>query len=112
MYFLFSSAFSQVNWVDSKPLIIPIIVADTTTKSTRSVILIKSKFDSFNYRSYKKAFIAIDSLEESLMLLILTSLDLGYVVWAQQTVFGQDSFENTSNQTGNRLDAIIELLEQ
>ena len=27
-------------------------------------------------------------------------------------MFGQDSFENTSGETGNRLDTIIELLEQ
>jgi hypothetical protein len=39
-------------------------------------------------------------------------LDLGYAVWAQQAVFGQNSFENASNQTENRLDTIIELLEQ
>ena len=48
----------------------------------------------------------------SLLLLLFTLLDLGCAVWAQQAVFSQDSFENTSNQTGRRLDAIIELLEQ
>jgi cellulose synthase/poly-beta-1,6-N-acetylglucosamine synthase-like glycosyltransferase len=46
------------------------------------------------------------------MFLILTPLTLGYALWAQQLAFGQDSFENTSIQTGNRLDTIIELLEQ
>ena len=33
-------------------------------------------------------------------------------VCAQQAVFGQVSFENTSGETGNRLDTIIKLLEQ
>ena len=51
-------------------------------------------------------------LKISFLLLLLTPLDLGCVVWAQQAVIGQDSYENTSNQTGNRLDTIIELLEQ
>jgi hypothetical protein len=37
---------------------------------------------------------------------------VGFAIWAQQAVFGQNSFENTSNQTENRLDTIIELLEQ
>jgi hypothetical protein len=48
----------------------------------------------------------------SLLLLLFTLLDLGSAVWAQQAVFSQDSLENTSNQTVNRLDTIIELLEQ
>ena len=73
---------------------------------------VKSKFDSFNYHSYKKPLLLLIHLKISLLLLLLTSLDLGYAVWAQQAVFGQDSYENTSNQTGNRLDAIIQLLEQ
>lgn len=45
-------------------------------------------------------------------MLLPTPFDLGCVVCAQQAVFGQDSFENTSEETGNRLDTIIELLEQ
>jgi hypothetical protein len=43
---------------------------------------------------------------------VLLLLDLGFALLTQQAVFGQDSFENTSNQTENRLDSIIELLEQ
>jgi len=45
-------------------------------------------------------------------LLLLTPFDLGSAVYAQQAVFGQDSFENTSGETADRLDTIIELLEQ
>jgi hypothetical protein len=45
-------------------------------------------------------------------LLLLTPFNLGYAVYAQQAVFGQDSFENTSKETADRLDTIIELLEQ
>jgi hypothetical protein len=37
---------------------------------------------------------------------------LGSAVYAQQAVFGQDSFANTSGETADRLDTIIELLEQ
>jgi hypothetical protein len=37
---------------------------------------------------------------------------LGFAVCAQEAVFDQDSFENTSNQTEIRLDTVIELLEQ
>ena len=73
---------------------------------------VKSKFDSFNYHSYKKPLLLLIHLKISFLLLLLTPLDLGCVVWAQQAVIGQDSFENTSNQTGNRLDTIIGLLEQ
>jgi hypothetical protein len=51
-------------------------------------------------------------LKITLLLLLLTLYDLGCAVCAQQAVFGQDSFENTSGETGNRLDTIIELLEQ
>jgi hypothetical protein len=47
-----------------------------------------------------------------LLLLLLAPFDLSCAVCAQQAVFGQDSFENTSGETGNRLDTIIELLEQ
>ena len=47
-----------------------------------------------------------------MLLLLLTSLDFGCSVCAQQAVFGQDSFENTSGETANRLDTIIKLLEQ
>ena len=48
----------------------------------------------------------------TLLLLFLTTFDLGSAVYAQQAVFGQDSFENTSGETADRLDTIIELLEQ
>ena len=47
-----------------------------------------------------------------MLLLLLTPFDLGSAVYAQQAVFGQDSFENTSRETADRLDTIIELLEQ
>jgi hypothetical protein len=43
--------------------------------------------------------------------LLLTPLDLGSAVWAQQSVVSQDSFES-NNQTENRLDTIIKLLER
>ena len=43
---------------------------------------------------------------------MLTPFDLGCSVCAQQAVFGQDSFENKSGKTADRLDTIIELLEQ
>ena len=46
------------------------------------------------------------------MLFALTSLDLGHTVWSQKLAFGQDSLENITTQTDNRLDTIIELLEQ
>jgi hypothetical protein len=51
-------------------------------------------------------------LKITLLLLLLTPFDLGCAVCAQQAVFGQDSFENTSGETADRLDTIIELLEQ
>jgi len=51
-------------------------------------------------------------LKITLLLLLLTPFDLGSAVYAQQVVFGQDSFENTSGETADRLDTIIELLEQ
>ena len=46
------------------------------------------------------------------LLLLLTPFNLGSAVYAQQAVFGQDSFENTSGETADRLDIIIDLLEQ
>jgi len=51
-------------------------------------------------------------LKITLLLLFLTPFDLGSAVYAQQAVFGQNSFENTSGETADRLDTIIELLEQ
>ncbi|MGA9844726.1 MAG: hypothetical protein WBQ25_20690 [Nitrososphaeraceae archaeon] len=51
-------------------------------------------------------------LKITLLLLLLTPFDLSFAVCAQQAVFGQVSFENTSGETGNRLDTIIKLLEQ
>jgi hypothetical protein len=51
-------------------------------------------------------------LEITLLLLLLAPFDLGSAVYAQQAVFGQDSFENTSGETADRLATIIELLEQ
>lgn len=45
-------------------------------------------------------------------MLLLTPFDLGSTIYAHQAVFGQDSFENTSKETADRLDTIIELLEQ
>lgn len=51
-------------------------------------------------------------LKITLLLLLLTPFDLGSAVYAQQAVFGQDSFGNTSRETADRLDTIIELLEQ
>jgi hypothetical protein len=51
-------------------------------------------------------------LKITLLLLLLTPFDLGSAVYAQQAKFGQDSFENTSGETADRLDTIIELLEQ
>jgi hypothetical protein len=48
-----------------------------------------------------------------LLLLLIVLLNHDQTVWAQQLSFGQDSFENTTNsQTQNRLDTIIELLQQ
>jgi hypothetical protein len=48
----------------------------------------------------------------SLLLLVLAPLDLDYTVWAQQEALSQDSIENTTTQIANRLNTIIELLEQ
>jgi hypothetical protein len=45
-------------------------------------------------------------------LLLLIHLDLEYAVWSQQLVYGQDSTENANNETENRLDKIIRLLER
>ena len=58
----------------------------------------------------KKPLLLLIHLTITLVSLLLTSL--GCAVWAQQAVVSQDSFENTGNQTGNRLDTIIELLER
>jgi cellulose synthase/poly-beta-1,6-N-acetylglucosamine synthase-like glycosyltransferase len=46
------------------------------------------------------------------LLLLLLTPELDHAVWAQQLDLSQDSFENISSQTENRLDTIIELLEQ
>jgi hypothetical protein len=46
-----------------------------------------------------------------LPLLLLNHLDLDRAVWSQQQAYGQDSFENMNNESENRLDKIIELLE-
>jgi hypothetical protein len=49
----------------------------------------------------------------SLLLLVLVLLDLGNTVLvAQKLTFGQDSLVNTSSPTENRLETIIELLQQ
>ena len=74
--------------------------------------MIKTKFDSFNYHSYKKTIIAIDSFKDFIAVTFIYSIRGGLCHLAQQAVFGQDLFENTGNQTENRLDTIIELLEQ
>ena len=47
-----------------------------------------------------------------LLLLSLASLGSGHLIWIQEEIFGQESSKNTSNQTANRLDTIIELMEQ
>ena len=47
------------------------------------------------------------------LLLLINPLDSNYIIWAQQeTAFGQKSAENITDDTANRLDTIIELLEQ
>lgn len=46
------------------------------------------------------------------LLLLLLTPELDHAGWAQQLDSGQGSFENISSQTENRLDTIIELLEQ
>ena len=62
---------------------------------------------------YKKALIAIDSFEDYFGVAFTYSVKFGLCcLGPASTVFGQDSFENTSNQTENRLDTIIELLER
>ena len=48
-----------------------------------------------------------------LLLLLIVLLNHNQTVWAQQLSFGQDPFENTtSSEIQNRLDTIIELLQQ
>lgn len=47
-----------------------------------------------------------------LPLILLTHLDLDGAVWSQQPAYGQDSTENKNNETENRLDKIIRLLER
>src|SRR5215204_1044157 len=47
-----------------------------------------------------------------LLLLVLDPLDLDHTVWAQQQALSQDSLENTNTQIANRLNTIIELLQQ
>jgi hypothetical protein len=51
-------------------------------------------------------------LKISLILLLLTALDLGHTSVAQQLAFSQVPIENTSIEIENRLDTIIELLER
>ena len=46
-----------------------------------------------------------------LPLILLNHIDLDYAVWSQQLAYGQDSTENENNETENRLDKIIRLLE-
>jgi hypothetical protein len=46
------------------------------------------------------------------LLLLTAPLDSEYIIWAQQAAVGQESSENISDETANRLDTIIELLEQ
>lgn len=48
----------------------------------------------------------------ALLLLVLAPLYLDYTVWAQQEALSQDSLENTNTQIANRLNTIIERLEQ
>jgi hypothetical protein len=48
----------------------------------------------------------------SLLLVALALLDLGNIFSAQKPAIGQDLLENTSTTTENRLDTIIELLQQ
>jgi hypothetical protein len=47
-----------------------------------------------------------------LPLILLNHLDLDGTVWNQQLAYGQDSTENMNNETENRLDKIIRLLER
>ena len=69
--------------------------------------------DRFNYRSSKKSYRLLSihlkiTLLLLLLLLLLTPFDLNCAVCAQQAVFGQDSSENTSGETADRLDTIID----
>ena len=48
----------------------------------------------------------------ALLLLVLAPLYLDYTVWAQQEALSQDSLENNNTQIANRLNTIIERLEQ
>jgi hypothetical protein len=66
--------------------------------------------DRLNHHTTKKSYRLLSiHLKIILLLLLLTPFDLGCAVCAQQAVFGQDSFENTSGETADRLDTIIEL---
>jgi hypothetical protein len=47
-----------------------------------------------------------------LPLLLLNHLDIDRAVWSRQLAYAQDSFENTNNETENRLEKIIRLLEE
>ena len=47
-----------------------------------------------------------------LLLFLITLLDFNHTLWSQQMSFGQQSFGNTSSRIENRLDTIIELLQQ
>ena len=72
--------------------------------------VMKPESDRFNYRSSKKSYRLLSiHLKIILLLLLLTQFGLGCAICAQQAVFGQDSFENTSGETADRLDTIIEL---
>jgi|RhiMetdeSRZDD1v2_1073273.scaffolds.fasta_scaffold00732_51 hypothetical protein len=46
-----------------------------------------------------------------LPLILLNHIDLDHAIWSQQLAYGQDSTENKNNETENRLDKIIRLLE-
>lgn len=78
-----------------------------------NLVLIKPESDRFNYHSSKKWYRLLSiHLKITLLSLLLTPFNLGCAICAQQAVFGQDSFENTSGETADRLDTIIEHLEQ
>jgi hypothetical protein len=47
-----------------------------------------------------------------LFLLVATSQDLSHIIWAQKAVTDQDASASLSNELLNRLDTVIELLEQ
>jgi hypothetical protein len=49
-------------------------------------MLDRAEFDSFNYRSYKRALLLLIESNITLVLLLLASLGLGYGVRAQQAV--------------------------